>query len=156
FIEAVKPDEWARLQRMRPEVASPLWRLIVSPLVQAPASEVRFRVLAFLEPVAHAAALVAVRFGVGAVAAALVSVVWGAQPFFAFEGGATLLGNLWFVAWLVGLASWRWSRVNATPTSLVPFGAGASIGFGVCLQPLSAPALLPLVFAGVARWRTHR
>src|SRR5690606_38671665 len=46
--------------------------------------------------------------------------------------------------------------VNATPTSLVPFGAGASIGFGVCLQPLSAPALLPLVFAGVARWRTHR
>lgn len=151
FLAAVKAEEWALLQRTRPEVSTPAWRLIVSPLVQTPASQGRFRGLAFVEPLLHAVALGAVVWGFGPVAGALVSVTWGCQPFFAFTGGAALLGNLWLVAWLVGLSVWR-RRAGAKVVR--PVVAGVLMALGACLQPLSALALLPLGASFLSQMRT--
>jgi hypothetical protein len=154
FSSAVKAEEWAQLQRTRAEVTTPMWRMVVAPLVSAPASEARFRTLAFVEPVLHGLALLAVTWSFGPVAAAVLSVTWGCQPFLSFSGGATLLGNLWLAAWLVGLGCWRRRGAAGSESKGRAVAAGALVGFGMCLQPLSALALFPFGVVATARFRS--
>lgn len=153
FLSAVKADEWAQLQRSRPSVSSPGLQLLVSPFVGAPASEARFRALAVLEPALHAAALAVVSGGFGPVAAAATSVTWGCQPFFPFNGGATLFGNSWLACWLLGLGLLRRGAPGSPRRKLASVAGAVSLGLGVSLQPASALALVPLVAAFLARRR---
>lgn len=155
FLSAVKAEEWARLQRTRPELVSPTWRLFVSPLVSAPASEARFRVLAFAEPVLHFAALLAVGSGFGPVTAAALSITWACQPFSAFAGGATLLGDLWIVSWLIGLSLWRKAATRGSSQTWRAAGAGLAIGSAIALQPLCMLVLFPLAAVARGRMRLH-
>lgn len=142
FAQTLKPEVWSSAQRTRAEVVSPGWRAIVSPFLAAPASVEHFRRLALIEPALHAGALLAVGYGFGPITAAVVSVVWGCQPFFPFDGGMTLFGNLALVAWLVGLSALRRGREVA---------GGAAMAMGICVQPLTGLACLPLAAAVVAR-----
>ncbi len=145
FQKTLEPEVWSQVQRARAEVVSPGWRTLVSPFLQAPASESHFRFLALLEPALHAGALIAVGYGFGPVTAALVSVVWGCQPFFPFDGGMTLFGNLALGVWLVGLSALRRGREVA---------GGVAMAVGMCVQPLTGLVCIPLAAAVVAR-RVH-
>lgn len=147
FASALTPEVWGLVQHSRAEPTSPLYRWIVSPLVSAPASETYFRVLALLEPALHALALVGVTAAFGPLAAALVAVAWGCQPFMPFDAGAGLLGNAWLVLWILGACALRRNRGLA---------GGVLLGFAACLEPVSALGLLPIVLAEVSRRRRGR
>lgn len=136
FVETLEPGVWAELHRSSPHLNGPLWSTLVTPFVRAPASEGYFRLLAWTEPVLHGLALAAVSYGFGPLATALTSVTWGCQPFFGFDGGATLFGSTWLPLWLVGLCAWQRKRSA--------LGA-VSLGVGIGLQPLLGLALVPLI-----------
>lgn len=146
FQSSLSADTWGQIQRVRPHARSPGFTWMASSLSKPAASKGHFVSLALLEPVLHAIALLAVGAGFGPLTAALVSIVWGCQPFFPFNGGMTLLGNVEWVAWLIGISAWR--RQAGVVGSV-------AIAIGVCVAPLSGLALLPIVAAAVGR-RVHQ
>lgn len=147
FASALTPEVWAQVQHSRVAPTSPVYRVLVSPLVGAPAGEAYFRVLALLEPASMALALWGVAVAFGPIAAAVVGVTWGSQPLLPFETGAGLLSNAWLVAWILGACAWRRDR------GLL---GGVLLGLGAGLQPLSALGLLPVVAAELGRRRQGR
>jgi hypothetical protein len=146
FQTSLSAEAWGLVQRTRPHASSPGFKWIVALVAKPAASKAHFVNLALLEPVLHAIALLAVGAGFGPLTAALVSIVWGCQPFFPFHGGMTLLGNLHWVAWLIGISAWR--RQAAVVGSV-------AIAVGVCVAPLSGLALAPIAAAALGR-RVHQ
>lgn len=142
LTKVVSPQRWSAMLERRWFVAAPGWTALVAPLVEAPVSEARFRVLALMDPALHLVALLALLWAFGPRVAAIAAVVWGAQPFLAFDDGVGLLQNAWVALLMTGLCALKKHRSSA---------GGVALAAAMALQPWTVVvvtgALVTLVFA---------
>lgn len=151
FSKQVDTKTWGKLQSERRMVQSPTWLTIVPWITPSLPQENVLRWSALAQVLLHAATLVAVATSFGFAPAAVLSVVWGCQPFMPFDLGVELFQALWLELCICGLcALFKRSWVLAT----------WCLSLGLALQPL---ALFVVVVALVvwarglwlSQWREH-
>lgn len=156
FSKQVDAKAWSKLQSERRMVQSPTWLTVMPWITPSLPQENGLRWSAVAQLMLHAATLLAVATSLGFAPAAVLSVVWGCQPFMPFEAGVELFQDLWFELCICGLcAVFKRSWVLAT----------IALSLGLALQPLTLfVGVVAAVVgtrsvwarsAGAAHWRLH-